>query len=260
MNSPLRLHHYAWVTRDHEANRRFFEDVLGMPLVATWCERAYVAEIGRELEYCHAFYGLADGGAIAFFQFADPGALRAVQGAAPEAGALRPYRAEGRPQDLRGHGAAPEGRRHPVPRHRPWLLPSLYVMTPDELKLEFTLDPRQRRRDRRQAARRCARRAQALARRRPHAQQHRPQERLQMIPKVLHEHIDTAFPAHVCLVGVACPTAMRRSPRAAAPWSTTISTWRSGSAAKAPPTSSCTMAPRSPCSSRKPACASRASA
>jgi uncharacterized protein len=26
-----------------------------------------------------------------------------------------------------------------------------------------------------------------------------------MIPKALHEHIDTAFPAHVCLVGVALP-------------------------------------------------------
>ena len=26
-----------------------------------------------------------------------------------------------------------------------------------------------------------------------------------MIPKVLHEHIDTAFPAHVCLVGVVLP-------------------------------------------------------
>jgi len=26
-----------------------------------------------------------------------------------------------------------------------------------------------------------------------------------MIPKVLHEHIDTAFPANVCLIGVALP-------------------------------------------------------
>jgi hypothetical protein len=26
-----------------------------------------------------------------------------------------------------------------------------------------------------------------------------------MIPKALHEHIDTAFPAHVCLVGMALP-------------------------------------------------------
>ncbi|HEX5419613.1 MAG TPA: VOC family protein, partial [Gammaproteobacteria bacterium] len=55
MNLPLRLHHYAWVTRDQEANRRFFEELLGMPLVATWCERAFSAEAGRELEYCHTF-------------------------------------------------------------------------------------------------------------------------------------------------------------------------------------------------------------
>lgn len=72
MSLPLRLHHYAWVTKDHEANRKFFEEVLGMPLVATWCDRAYNAEVGRELDYCHTFYGLADGGALAFFQFADP--------------------------------------------------------------------------------------------------------------------------------------------------------------------------------------------
>ena len=26
-----------------------------------------------------------------------------------------------------------------------------------------------------------------------------------MIPKALHEHINTAFPANVCLVGVALP-------------------------------------------------------
>ena len=36
---PLRLHHHAFVVRDQEANRRFFEDVLGLPLVATWCEK-----------------------------------------------------------------------------------------------------------------------------------------------------------------------------------------------------------------------------
>jgi len=34
------------------------------------------------------------------------------------------------------------------------------------------------------------------------------------IPKVLHEHIDTAFPAHVCLVGVALPSGFAQiSPR-----------------------------------------------
>jgi len=35
---PSRLHHHAHVVRDHETNRRFFEDLLGIPLVATWCE------------------------------------------------------------------------------------------------------------------------------------------------------------------------------------------------------------------------------
>ena len=35
---PLRLHHNAYVVKDHEANRRFLEDLLGIPLIATWCE------------------------------------------------------------------------------------------------------------------------------------------------------------------------------------------------------------------------------
>jgi glyoxylase I family protein len=46
---PLRLHHYAFVVRDQEVNRRFFEDVLGLPLVATWCERVFNAEVQREV-------------------------------------------------------------------------------------------------------------------------------------------------------------------------------------------------------------------
>ena len=31
---PERLHHHAYVVRDQEANRRFLEDLLGIPLVA----------------------------------------------------------------------------------------------------------------------------------------------------------------------------------------------------------------------------------
>ena len=70
-NLPLRLHHNAYVVKDHEANRRFLEDLLGIPLVATWCEKTYRADLGREVEFCHTFFGLKDGGALAFFQFAD---------------------------------------------------------------------------------------------------------------------------------------------------------------------------------------------
>ncbi len=67
---PNRLHHTAYVTRDLEATRHFYEDVLGIPLIATWCEKDML--FGSERTYCHCFFGLADGSALAFFQFADP--------------------------------------------------------------------------------------------------------------------------------------------------------------------------------------------
>src|SRR5580692_9227421 len=68
---PLRLHHQAYAVKDQEANRHFIEDILGIPLAATWCERVFRPEVGREVDYCHTFYEFADGGALAFFQFAD---------------------------------------------------------------------------------------------------------------------------------------------------------------------------------------------
>src|SRR6185312_8639309 len=80
---PLRLHHNAYVVRDHEANRRFLEDILGIPLVATWCEKTYRADLGREVEFCHTFFGLKDGGALAFFQFADEEMYRLTQAKEP---------------------------------------------------------------------------------------------------------------------------------------------------------------------------------
>jgi glyoxylase I family protein len=66
---PARLHHTAYVTRDLEGTRRFYEEVIGLPLVATWCEKDEL--FGAERTYCHLFFGLADGGALAFFQFAN---------------------------------------------------------------------------------------------------------------------------------------------------------------------------------------------
>jgi glyoxylase I family protein len=141
MNLPLRLHHYAWVTKDHEVNRKFFEDVLGMPLIATWCERAHVAEVGRELEYCHAFYGLADGGAIAFFQFADPQMYELFKAQHPKQArfghiALKVDRKTFEDTERRLKAADIKYR---ITDHG--YCQSLYMMTPDELKLEFTLDP-----------------------------------------------------------------------------------------------------------------------
>ena len=67
---PSRLHHTAYVTRDLEATRRFYEELIGLPLVATWCEKDEL--FGAERVYCHLFFALGDGGALAFFKFAEP--------------------------------------------------------------------------------------------------------------------------------------------------------------------------------------------
>ena len=67
---PSRLHHTAYVVKNLEATRHFYEDILGFPLVATWCEQEEL--FGKERTYCHCFFGLQDGGALAFFQFAEP--------------------------------------------------------------------------------------------------------------------------------------------------------------------------------------------
>lgn len=64
-----RLHHTAFVTKDQEATRAFYEDILGFPLIATWSETDEL--FGAQRVYCHTFFGLADGSALAFFQFAN---------------------------------------------------------------------------------------------------------------------------------------------------------------------------------------------
>jgi catechol 2,3-dioxygenase-like lactoylglutathione lyase family enzyme len=67
---PSRLHHTAYVTKDLEATRKFYEELIGLPLVATWCEKDEL--FGAERVYCHLFFALGDGGALAFFKFAKP--------------------------------------------------------------------------------------------------------------------------------------------------------------------------------------------
>ncbi|EED32115.1 putative glyoxalase/bleomycin resistance protein/dioxygenase [gamma proteobacterium NOR5-3] len=73
MNSALQikssLHHNAYVTDDMEAVRKFYEEVIGYSLVATWAEKAEL--FGRERTYMHCFFDIGDGSCLAFFQFAD---------------------------------------------------------------------------------------------------------------------------------------------------------------------------------------------
>ena len=49
-NLPDRLHHTVYTTKDMEKTRRFYEDVIGLPLVATWSESDTL--FGKVRTYC----------------------------------------------------------------------------------------------------------------------------------------------------------------------------------------------------------------
>jgi catechol 2,3-dioxygenase-like lactoylglutathione lyase family enzyme len=137
---PSRLHHHAHAVRDQEANRAFMEDVLGIPLVATWCERVFRPEVGREVDYCHTFYEIGDGGALAFFQFADDEAWEKNRAIAQPTGgtahiALKVSQAAFDEIKARVDAAAVPVR---VTDHGYCV--SMYLRSPDGLRMEFTVD------------------------------------------------------------------------------------------------------------------------
>lgn len=127
---PRRLHHAAWVTRDMEVTRRFYEDVVGLPLTATWAEKN--SATGRE--YCHTFFEIGDGGALAFFQWADqdenpielvsPGHIAFECDAETQARIKQSLEDAGYETRVTDHGYCV----------------SLYVDDPNNLRLEFTVD------------------------------------------------------------------------------------------------------------------------
>jgi len=135
---PERLHHYAVVIRDQEINREFFEDVLGIPLVATWCERAFNPEAGREIDYCHTFFALDDGGALAFFQYADPGVYERLKPTNLPIGQHIAFKVVQQTYDdiVRRLDAAAI----PCRQVDHGYCQSMYVMSPDGLRVEFTVD------------------------------------------------------------------------------------------------------------------------
>ena len=138
---PLRMHHHAFAVKDQEANRHFMEDIVGIPLVATWCERVFRPEVGREVDYCHTFYEIGDGSALAFFQFADEEAWEKNRAMLREAGgswhvAFKVSRATFDEIAARVERAG-VGKR--VVDHGYCL--SMYLKTPDGLRLEFVVDP-----------------------------------------------------------------------------------------------------------------------
>ena len=137
---PTRLHHNAYVCADQERTRHFYEDIVGLPLVATWIEQGQSPDFpGREISFAHTFFAIGDGGALAFFQFADADvaakfkaqqqpfyvhlALAASEATLNEI--KRRLTAENIPVRERDHGYCK----------------SIYASDPDGLMVEFTADP-----------------------------------------------------------------------------------------------------------------------
>jgi glyoxylase I family protein len=134
---PLRLHHNAYVVRDQRATRHFYEDVIGLPMVACWTERDEV--FGGMRVYCHTFFELADGGALAFFQFESP---EDYERFGPQ---FRPtpfvhiaLKTTAETQKAIADRLERAGCEHFVIDHG--YCTSLYATDPDGLNLEFTVD------------------------------------------------------------------------------------------------------------------------
>ena len=112
-NLPSRLHHTAYTTKDMEKTRTFYEELIRLPLVATWSESDKL--FGKVRTYCHCFFGLGDGGALAFF---DQATQEAIEKRIEAAGYKDPD------TFVLEHGYCR----------------SVYIKDPNGLILEFTLD------------------------------------------------------------------------------------------------------------------------
>ncbi len=135
-----RLHHNAHVARDMEAVRAFYEDVIGFPLAATWCEKTEL--FGRERTYMHCFFDLGDGECLAFFQFADAADQEEFGPELPLSGFRHiAVKVDRQAQDGVQRRLEEAGYREPdmyVLDHG--YCRSLYVLDPAQLLLEFTVD------------------------------------------------------------------------------------------------------------------------
>lgn len=137
LKGPARLHHNAFVVKDQRETRRFYEGLIGLDLMATWTEKDLL--FGAERVYCHTFYGLADGSALAFFQFAEASDYEEFgpkMRPSPFIHIALKISADDQ-QAIVGRLEA-AGWEHYVLEHG--YCRSLYVTDPDGLLLEFTVD------------------------------------------------------------------------------------------------------------------------
>jgi catechol 2,3-dioxygenase-like lactoylglutathione lyase family enzyme len=134
---PVRgLHHFAWRCRDSEETRRFYEDLLGLPLVHV-IKSDLVPSTGEYCPYVHIFFQMRDGSYIAFFDLGDDTAAQPSPNTPPwvnhialrvdSAGDLRAAKAR-----LEAAGVEVLG----VTDHH--IIESIYFFDPNGIRVELT--------------------------------------------------------------------------------------------------------------------------
>ncbi|MBO1017185.1 VOC family protein [Achromobacter sp. SD115] len=133
------LHHFAWRCRDAEETRRFYEDLLGLPLVHV-IKKDSVPSTGEFCPYVHIFFRMRDGSCIAFFDLGDqtaalpspntPGWVNHIALRVPERDDLLAMKAR-----LEAHGVEVVG----VTDHDSYI-ESIYFFDPNGLRLELTVE------------------------------------------------------------------------------------------------------------------------
>lgn len=134
---PVRLHHTAWVVEDQERTRAFYEDILGFELTAFWIEKGPPSR-GKRLIMSHAFYGLPDGSALAFFCMAEPEDHDVFKSPKTEAFNHIALNVDEATLDRLQQALAAAGYPHHKMEHG--YCTSLYATDPDGLRLEFAKD------------------------------------------------------------------------------------------------------------------------
>lgn len=133
---PQRLHHNAWVVADQERTRSFYEDVLGFTLTAFWIETEEFQ--GEQIILSHAFYGLEDGSALAFFSLADAAQAERFKSPPTEVFTHVALTVDEATQTEMRQRIEAAGLFNFTIEHG--YCNSLYVMDPDGLRLEFAVD------------------------------------------------------------------------------------------------------------------------
>jgi catechol 2,3-dioxygenase-like lactoylglutathione lyase family enzyme len=135
------LHHVAYRCRDAEETRRFYEDVLGMPLVDVIRVENTVSTTGDRVSFAHFFFEMTDGSMIAFFDLGD-GRTTAPDPATPAFVNHIAFTVDGEPQllDLKRRLEAAG-----VPVDGPMtheFVRSIYFWDPNGVRMEFAYTPR----------------------------------------------------------------------------------------------------------------------